>query len=319
MKGRPRVSVIIPAYNAAWSVERTIASVLAQSLSDFELIVVNDGSTDTTSRVAHLAARGDPRVRVVEQENRGLAGARNRGIAEAHAPLVAPLDADDVWEPEYLAVTVDALHQHPEAPFAFTYHYRMDEDDRPLSTPQYRQPPRHDFRGLLSVNSVGCGSAAVFRRAPVIAVGGYDETLAKRAGQGAEDHKLILALAATGKPCLIPRSLVGYRHVPTGMSSGNPEVQLASMLAVFDDLRQEHPDLPSRAIADARSMAIIWILPAILRQRRLRRAAALAARAYLLNPLCFLNADLRAAHFGWLRSVLAQSFRSRKSPTEGGL
>jgi hypothetical protein len=135
-----------------------------------------------------------------------------------------------------LKVTVDALHEHTEAPFAFTYHYRMDEDDRPLPTPQYRRPPRHDFRGVLTLKWIGCGSAAVFRRAQVIAVGGYDETLAKRAGQGADDHKLILVLAATGKPCLIQRSLVGYRHVPTGMSSGNPEVQLASMLAVLDDL-----------------------------------------------------------------------------------
>jgi hypothetical protein len=292
---------------------------MSQSLSDFELIVVNDGSTDTTSKVARLITKGDPRVRVVEQENRGLAGARNRGIAEAHAPLVAPLDADDVWEPEYLAVTTDALDQHPKAPFAFTYHYRMDENDRPLPTPQYGQPPRHDFRGLLSVNSVGCGSAAVFRRAQVIAVGGYDATLAKRAGQGAEDLKLILTLAATGQPCLIPRPLVGYRHVPTGMSSGNPEAQLASMLAVFDDLRLAHPDLPARAIADARSMAIVWLLPAILRRRRLRRAAALAARAYLLNPLCFLNAELRAAHLGWLRSVFTRSLSRRKSSTEGGL
>jgi hypothetical protein len=313
VKGRPRVSVITPAYNAAWSVERTIASVLAQSVSDFELIVVNDGSTDTTSEVARLAANGDPRVRVVEQDNRGLAAARNRGIAEALAPLVAPLDADDVWEPEYLAVTADALDRHPEAPFAFTYHYRMDENDRPLPTPQYRQPPRHDFHGLLSVNTVGCGSAAVFRRAQVIAVGGYDESLALRAGQGAEDLKLILALAATGQPCLVPRPLVGYRHVPTGMSSGNPEAQLASMLAVFDDLSQEHLDLPARAIADARSMAIVWLLPAILRRRLWRRALGLAARAYLLNPLCFLNPDFRAAHLGWLRSVLTQSMQSQQT------
>jgi hypothetical protein len=273
-------------------------------MQDFEVIVVDDGSTDALQEAVGRAARDDQRVGVIRQDNRGLAGARNRGIREARAPLVAPLDADDVWEPDYLAATTDALDQHPAAPFAFTYHYRMDEDDRRLPSHGYQTPPRHDLLGLLAVNSVGCGSAAVFRRLLVIAAGCYDETLAKRAGQGAEDLKLILALAATGQPHLIEQELVGYRHVATGMSQGNPDAQLASMLAVFDDLRRDHPEVPERAIADARTMAVAWLLPAILRQRRWRRAAALAGRAYLANPLWFLNPDIRAAHLGWLRGVL---------------
>lgn len=306
----PRVSVVVPAYNSAWSIERTIASVLAQTMADFELIVVDDGSTDELDEAICRAAEGDRRVRVVKQENRGLAGARNRGVREARAPLVAPLDADDVWQPEYLAATVDALDWHPESPFAFTYHYRMDEHDRPLPTPEYETAPRHDFLGLLSVNSVGCGSAAVFRRVEMTAAGGYDETLAKRAGPGAEDLKLILALAAKAPPRLIERPLVGYRHVAAGMSLGQPETQLASMLAVFDELREGHPDLPRRAIPDARTMAIIWLLPAMLRRGRWRRAAGLAGRAYLLNPLWFLNANIRAAHLGWLRGLLRRSARS---------
>jgi hypothetical protein len=304
VRNPPRVSVIVPAYNAAWSIERTVASILAQTMREFELIVVDDGSTDGTQAAVGRAACDDGRVRVVRQANRGLAGARNRGIEEARASLVAPIDADDVWEPEYLALTLDALDRYPTAPFAFTYHYRMDENDRRLPTPEYKTAPRHDFLGLLSVNSVGCGSAAVFRRAEVIAVGCYDETLAKRAGQGAEDLKLILALAAKATPRLVERSLVGYRHVATGMSQGNPEAQLASMLAVFDDLRAQHPDVPNRAIKDARTMATAWLLPAVLRRRRWRSAIALAGRAYLLNPLWFLNAGIRTVHWGWLRGVL---------------
>ena len=300
----PRVSVVVPAYDAAWSVARTVRSVLGQTFADFELIVVDDGSRDDTAEVARRAAGGDARVRVVRQGNRGLAGARNRGIDEARAPLVAPLDADDVWDPEYLAATVDALDRQAEAPFAFTYHYRMDEEDRRLPTPQFVVAPRHDFIGLLAVNSVGCGSAAVFRRAAVIAAGGYDATLARRAGQGAEDLKLILALAAKAKPVLIERPLVGYRHVAGGMSQGNPEAQLASMLAVYDELGALHPELPARALADARTMAIAWLLPAILRRGRWRQGAVLATRAYLLHPLWFRNTDIRAAHWGWLRGVL---------------
>jgi glycosyltransferase involved in cell wall biosynthesis len=78
-------------------------------MTDFELIVVNDGSTDATNEAVHRAAERDVRIRFVEQENRGLAGARNRGIQEAKGSLVAPLDADDTWQPEYLQQMVDAL------------------------------------------------------------------------------------------------------------------------------------------------------------------------------------------------------------------
>jgi hypothetical protein len=296
----PRVSVVIPAYNAAWSIERTIASVLRQTMRDFEVIVIDDGSTDTTSETVRRASHGDPRVRTVRQENRGLAGARNRGIAEARADIVAPLDADDVWESDYLAATTDLLDRQPDAPFAFTYHYRMDEEDRPLSGPDYRTALRHDFLGLLTVNIVGCGSAAVFRRAAMLAAGGYDETLRTRAGTGAEDLKLILQLAGTGKPGLIKRPLVGYRHVTAGMSQGSPQVQLSSMLAVFDDIRGEYPETPAQAFRDARTMAYVKLLRALVGQRHWGKAIGAATRAYLANPLGLLNANIRAIHLAWL-------------------
>lgn len=305
----PRVSVIVPAYNAAWSIERTIASILAQAMRDFELIVIDDGSTDATDAAVRRAARDDSRVRVVRQANRGLAGARNRGIQEACAPLAAPIDADDIWEPDYLSRMVEALDSYPSAPFAFAYHFRMDEHDRPLPSPRHAKPPRHDFAGLLSMNSVGCGSAAVFRRAEMVAAGGYDETLAARAGRGAEDWKLVLALAAKGAPRLIEQPLVGYRHVASGMSQGDPEGQLASMLAVIEDVREQHSALSRRSIRNARTMAIAWLLPAFLRRGRWGRAIRLAARAYVQNPGWFLDTNIRGAHAGWLRGVLRRQRR----------
>jgi glycosyltransferase involved in cell wall biosynthesis len=96
----PRVSVIVPAYNAAWCVGEAVESIVAQTYSDWEAIVVDDGSTDDTSAVA----RGrDPRIRVVRSDvNRGLAASRNAGLAAARGELVALLDADDAWLPEYL-------------------------------------------------------------------------------------------------------------------------------------------------------------------------------------------------------------------------
>lgn len=105
-----RVSIIVPLFNKAATVERTLASISAQTLDDFEVIVIDDGSTDGS---ADLVARWpDPRYRLIRQANAGPGSARNRGLAEARAPLVAFLDADDEWLPEFLAQSVALLQGH---------------------------------------------------------------------------------------------------------------------------------------------------------------------------------------------------------------
>jgi len=108
---QPLVSVVIPAFNAVRFLTGSIPSVLAQTWTDFELIVVDDGSTDATA--ACVQAFDDPRIRLVSQTNRGLAGARNGGIREARGTYIAFLDADDLWHPEKLARHVAHLQSQP--------------------------------------------------------------------------------------------------------------------------------------------------------------------------------------------------------------
>lgn len=107
----PAVSVVIPLYNKARFIDRAVDSVLGQSLEDFELVVVDDGSTDDGPDRVEELAKADRRVRLVKQANRGPGGARNRGMRESRAELVAFLDADDEWLPEYLAQGVEALQR----------------------------------------------------------------------------------------------------------------------------------------------------------------------------------------------------------------
>lgn len=109
---RPFFSVIIPAYNVAPFLADTLESVYGQTWTDYEIIVVNDGSTDATKEV--LAARADSRVRVVDQGNQGVSCARNRGIQEARGEYVAFLDGDDVWFPEHLMLAAQCLRAHPD-------------------------------------------------------------------------------------------------------------------------------------------------------------------------------------------------------------
>jgi glycosyltransferase involved in cell wall biosynthesis len=108
-----RVSVIVPLFNKAGYIRRSLDSIAAQTLRDFEVIVVDDGSTDGGDRIA--GQYPDPRFRLVRQPNAGPGAARNRGIAEARAPYLAFLDADDVWLPEFLATNIRLLDRYPSA------------------------------------------------------------------------------------------------------------------------------------------------------------------------------------------------------------
>jgi glycosyltransferase involved in cell wall biosynthesis len=112
-----KVSVVVPLYNKAAYIRRTLDSILAQTHSDFEIIVVDDGSTDDGPQVVRQYS--DPRIRLVSQENRGLAAARNRGVAESQTEWVAFLDADDEWLETFLERTVAVTQSHPSVSVVF--------------------------------------------------------------------------------------------------------------------------------------------------------------------------------------------------------
>src|SRR5665213_625132 len=99
----PHVSVVMPAHNAAAFIARTISSALAQSVSHFELLIVDDGSTDETAAIARQFASRDPRIRIFTTVNLGASGARNIGMEQARGELIAFLDSDDLWSRDYLA------------------------------------------------------------------------------------------------------------------------------------------------------------------------------------------------------------------------
>ena len=119
----PVISIVVPLYNKEHEVERSIRSVLAQTVDDYELIIVNDGSTDNGPTV--VQSFSDPRIHLINQENAGVSAARNRGIKEARADVIALLDADDEWHPDFLE-TITRLRNHFSlcSVFATNYLYR---------------------------------------------------------------------------------------------------------------------------------------------------------------------------------------------------
>jgi glycosyltransferase involved in cell wall biosynthesis len=287
----PLVSVIVPAYNAQAFVARTLASIRAQTFGDFEVIVVDDGSTDATAEIVAEIAQADPRIRLVRQANGGVACARNRGLAEARGCYLANLDADDLWRPSFLERTVAAFEAAGEgAVFAFAGSIWIDEHDRPLSA-NMRLPGRVDYRELLTRNPVGNGSAALMRTSTVRAIGGYDPELVRNFGQ-TEDWQLLLQLSWCGAVVAVDEPLVLYRIVPQS-SSHALERSARAALEVIRRCEREGPPLRPSDYWVARSLTLLWLARRALRMRRLALALRFAAQAYLSNPLWFLLQEMR--------------------------
>lgn len=209
---RMMVSCLMAAHNAAGTIADSIASVRDQTWTDWELIIVDDGSTDGTAAV--LAGIDDARVVVLRQEKGGPSAARNRAMAVARGEFVAPIDADDIWMPRKLELQVEALRRRPDAAVAYGWTDFVDEELRPLYADLRPRFEGRVLEELLRKNFVACGSNTLMRRAAVMDVGGFDETL-----QAAEDWELHTRLAARHSFAAVAEVVVLYRRSPRSLSS----------------------------------------------------------------------------------------------------
>jgi glycosyltransferase involved in cell wall biosynthesis len=198
----PLVSVIIPTCNRGWVVRDAIDSVLGQTYATFELIVVDDGSTDGTPQM--LEAYGD-RLRVIRQANQGVSAARNRGIDIASGPLIALLDSDDIWRPEKLDVQVDFFRKNPAALICQTEEIWIRNGLRVNPGKRHRKPSGMIFERSLELCLVS-PSAVMVRRELFEKVDRFDESL-----PACEDYDLWLRVACRFPVHLIDKPLTVKR------------------------------------------------------------------------------------------------------------
>jgi glycosyltransferase involved in cell wall biosynthesis len=219
------ISVIMPAFNAGRFIAASIESVRAQSFGEWELIVVDDGSTDDTGSIAEDHAASDARIRVIHQANGGIAAARNRGLSEmsAASAYVAFLDNDDVWEKDALETLFTALRQCPNAIGAHGMHRFVDAEGKPILVdgagvaPQRRRridglrlktmtdTDRTTFETLAYGNCIGTGSLLI-RRAAIERAGMFDPALPV-----VEDYDMWLRLSLYGDFLFVNRVMYAYR------------------------------------------------------------------------------------------------------------
>lgn len=195
----PEISVIIPTYNRASMVVEAVESVLAQDMTDFELIVINDGSTDETEE--RLSVYGS-RLKYYQQENAGVSAARNRGIKFSSAPLLAFLDSDDLWLPSKLQVQHTYMTENPEIHICQTEEIWWRNGRRVNPKKQHQKPAGDIFQRSLELCLVS-PSAVMMRRELLEKVGYFDEELPM-----AEDYDLWLRVAVDYPVVLLPEPLV---------------------------------------------------------------------------------------------------------------
>jgi glycosyltransferase involved in cell wall biosynthesis len=204
--GTPRVTVLVPVYNQERFVGEAIESVLGQDFADFELLLVDDGSTDRTPEILREWAARDGRIRVVTLGgNRGIPGALNAGLQKARGELIARLDSDDLMTPGRLAAQLAVLESDPGVSLVSSAYELMSSDGRYLGT--YREEHPHEMVVCLLnfFNIVGGGGHVMFRRADALAEGGFAV-----AYPSSEDYDLWVRLGRRGRIVTLP--LIGMRQ-----------------------------------------------------------------------------------------------------------
>jgi GT2 family glycosyltransferase len=281
---QPLVSVLIPAYNAASTLAETLASVCGQTYWNLDIIVVDDGSADDTVALATRLSQEDPRIRLLRQDNAGVAAARNLALQHAAGPLVAPVDADDLWHPAKIERQVRRLHEAGDAAVVYCWSVEIDSASRVVG----RRLDQDEFEGdvyaaLVLANFVGNGSVPLLRRDLALALGGWDPSLRARKAQGCEDWQFYLRLAAKARFALEPAFLIGYRQSPAAMSR-----QLAAMRRSYNLVMREVSDRTPRPPLDlmrwSRAEFELYEADLLLEGGDRLRALSRIAQATLLAP-----------------------------------
>jgi glycosyltransferase involved in cell wall biosynthesis len=216
----PQVSIVMPVFNSDRWLMKAIASIKAQSFPDFELIVIDDGSTDQTAQIVADAVRSDGRIRTARQDHRGIAAALNNGIALARSQIVARMDGDDIAAADRLQAQLAFLVAHPAVAGVGSWAYVIDEQDHRIGELKPATEPTL-LHGLLLKQNPFVHSSMMLRTDAIRSVGGYRPAL-----DGAEDYDLWLRMSERAQFANIPQFLLSYRSHPASANAASARRQL---------------------------------------------------------------------------------------------
>ncbi|NET11036.1 MAG: glycosyltransferase [Merismopedia sp. SIO2A8] len=265
----PTVSVLMPIYNAETYLVEALNSILTQTFDDFELIAINDGSTDSSEAILNSFAEQDNRIKMISRPNKGLIMSLNEGLQSAHGTYIARMDADDIAFPERFAKQVAFLDQHPDCVVVGSRVILIDSDGL-LICPFAKETEHDKIDGALMAGQGGaiCHPAAMIRRTALEQVNGYREQFTH-----CEDRDLFLRLAEIGQLANLPDTLLKYRmhsksvgnsSRETQQRNGNLAVKEAHIRRGLEPSRQDtnHGIQPQRSIGAMHQKWAWWALGA---------------------------------------------------------
>lgn len=226
----PAVTVAMSVYNGERFLAEAIESVLAQTFGDFEFLILDDGSRDGTRAIIESFAARDSRIRPISRENRGLIASLNQLLAEARAPLVARMDADDVCMPERFARQVAFLESHPDHAVVGTWYEEIDQSGL-RGAAKHRDNPVGHAEVLAYIEQGGAPlshPSVMYRRDVVLSVDGYHGAF-----RHCEDYDLWLRLASVTRLANIPERLLRYRHYDDQVSRRHATEQQTGAAVAF--------------------------------------------------------------------------------------
>jgi GT2 family glycosyltransferase len=325
----PAISVLMPVYNAGRFLAPALESVLGQTFADFELIAIDDGSSDGSGKVLADVAARDPRVRVISQRNLGIVAALNRALELARAPLIARMDADDICRPDRFGKQVAYMEHHPEIAAVSGAMDVIDESDIYLRTDAFPTLPDAIDSELLHRSCV-CHPAVMARAAALRALGGYRSNV-----QYAEDYDLWLRISEAGRIANLPDVLLSHRVHPTKTSDRHFIAQELAVLAARGAARlrrRGHPDplaasetrspLDYRALqqmfADAtpRAEFALAFFSTVLAKTAQQGSISEWSRLYLRYGLWDLDRDAAATMILLLGHIMLRRRRAGARPAE---
>jgi glycosyltransferase involved in cell wall biosynthesis len=282
------VSVIVPAFNAATYIRQTLDSVLAQTYRTIEVIVVDDGSRDSTASIVEEFVARDPRFQLIRQSNAGVGATRNTAIRKARGKYLAPLDADDLWSPEKLETQVARMEKSgPDTGLVYCSSTLIDARGQVLHFGETKTLEGRLRHAMVLKNLLGNASVPLFRASALEKVGLY-LTREQQGGQGCEDWDLALRVAEIFDIRVVPEHLVGYRQLASAMSV-NVEGMEASFATVMRRARQRNGDLPPAAFRWSAGYFYQYIAEKCYELHHYPSCIRYLTRAIDANPVLLLN------------------------------
>jgi len=287
----PKVTVLMPAYNAGKYIGEAIASVLEQSFAEFELLIINDGSTDNTVEI--IQSFKDPRIVLTQQENKGVASALNAGLACARAPFVARFDADDICYPNRLKAQYDFITTYPEYSIIGSAADYVDADGHFIFT---HHPEAHLNEEIQQLKYSVCPfihSSVFYKKEVVVDHGGYNEH-----AYTYEDHFLWVNILKNEKACNLSQPLIKVRLNPESVTIDEKWHSRKFLSIKYETLKK-------RSITEAEGLALYQI-SGKHHSPQIKEGAyyALCGKKFLLN-----NYQPEKARTHMVRAISLQPFR----------